>query len=139
MDFWLFLFILVNLFISSLAGGIVFISVGYKLNRNIKLITAGWAIIGVLTMLATAGLVYLSIESGIGVVFLILLAPITILCGIIVTGMVGTINLIIGYRKKRPTLIRSGWICLIIHIVILTTVVLLLWLFTTGVIRINLM
>ena len=135
----LFGFILLNLFISTLVGGLVFISTGYKLNRNLKLIATGWIIIGITSFIGTVGLVYLSIESGIGVVFLLLISPLAIIGGLIVTAILGATNLIKGYRKKDKSLISSGWVCLIIHAVVVTTIVLLSIFFSAGIIPIRLM
>jgi hypothetical protein len=139
MSFTLFNILLLNLFISTLVGGIVFVNIGYKLNRNIKFIRAGWIIIGIVSLLASIGLIYLSINSGIGVVFLIFLAPLNIVAGIVITAVIGVINLIKGYRKKSRGLISSGWVCLIIHSIVITTIITLLVLFDTGIIRISLM
>lgn len=139
MSFFAFNILLLNLFISALVGGLVFINVGYKLNRNIKLIRTGWIIIGVVSILASFGLIYLSINSGIGVVFLIFFAPLTIVAGLVVTATLGIVNLIKGYRKKDHSLISSGWTCLIIHSVVLSAIILLFVFFDTGVIRISLM
>jgi hypothetical protein len=135
----LFNFLLANLFISVLIGGIIFLNVGYKLNRNIKLIRTGWIIIGIVSVIVSAGLIYLSINSGIGIVFLIFFGPLTIIAGLVVTAALGTTNLIKGYRKKDHSLISSGWTCLIIHSVVLSAIILLLVFFNTGVIRISLM
>ena len=139
MSLFLFDAFLFNLFVSTLVGGIVFINVGYKLNRNLKLIKTGWIIIGSLSLVSTALITYLSIRSGIGIILLLFVFPLAILAGIVVTLSLGIYYLVKGYIKKNTAMITGGWVCLIINSVVVTAIITLVILFSTGVIAIRLM
>ena len=139
MSSFLFDAFLFNLFVSTLVGGIVFISIGYKLHRNLKLIKTGWIIIGSLALVSTALITYLSIRSGIGIILLLFVFPLAILAGIVTTLSLGIYYLVKGYTKKNKAMITGGWVCLIINSVVVTAIITLVILFSTGVIAIRLM
>lgn len=108
--------------------------------RKLSYIRAGWLIIGIYSILATAGLVYLSIESSGWLVMLLLLSPLIILLGLILTLSLGLYYTIEGNKgegnKKERTI---GITCLIINAVIVITVGTLLILFMSGLVPIRLM
>ena len=136
----LFSYLLLNVFISVLVGGIIFIRLGYKFHRKLALIRTGWIILGVLSIVVTAGLVYLSFMTGMMIVFTIFLVPLLILVGLILTLTFGISDLAIGFSKPRnPKKIANGFIFIGINLAVVTTLVVLLVMFTTGIIPIRLM
>ena len=127
-------------FISVLIGGIIFISLGYRFARKLVLIKTGWIIIGVLSLLTTAGVVYLGFYSGFTLLLIILLGPMAIVAGLIATLAFGIGNLIIGFGKvKNVTKITNGFILIGINLTIIAALIVLLVMFTTGVIPIRFM
>ena len=102
---------------------------------------AGWIIIAVYVSLAITGLVYLCIETAFWVVILIVIMPLIILVGLILTLTYGIYYLVRGYQKgnvdKRK--VSIGMTLLIINAAIILTVGVLLILFMSGIIPIRLM
>ena len=102
---------------------------------------AGWIVIAVYASLAITGLVYLCIETAFWVVILIVIMPLIILVGLILTLTYGIYYLVRGYQKgnvdKRK--VSIGMTCLIINAAIILTVGVLLILFMSGIIPIRLM
>ena len=136
----LFTFIIANMFVSVLVGGIIFISLGYKFNRKLSLIRAGWIIIGAASIATTILLAYLSIMTGYMLGIMIFLIPLAILVGLIVTMALGISNVAQGFSKPRnKEKITSGFVLIGINLAITTTIIVLLVMFTTGIIPIRLM
>ena len=140
------LFVLIALLtIGAIMTGIILINIGMKPNaenkRNLDLVKAGWLVLGIYSVLLTIGLVLLCIVVPSILVILIFLLPIAILVGLAITLSYGIYYLALGYSKTHPdTKLRSiGWTCLIINISIVTTIVLLLVFFMSGLIPIRLM
>ena len=102
---------------------------------------AGWIVIAVYVSLAITGLVYLCIETAFWVVVLIVIMPLIILVGLILTLTYGIYYLVRGYQKgnvdKRK--VSIGMTLLIINAAIILTVGVLLILFMSGIIPIRLM
>ena len=102
---------------------------------------AGWIIIAAYASLAITGLVYLCIETAFWVVILIVIMPLIILVGLILTLTYGIYYLVRGYQKgnvdKRK--VSIGMTLLIINAAIILTVGVLLILFMSGIIPIRLM
>ena len=102
---------------------------------------AGWIVIAVYASLAITGLVYLCIETAFWVVILIVIMPLIILVGLIITLTYGIYYLVRGYQKgnvdKRK--VSIGMTLLIINAAIILTVGVLLILFMSGIIPIRLM
>ena len=102
---------------------------------------AGWIVIAVYASLAITGLVYLCIETAFWVVILIVIMPLIILVGLILTLTYGIYYLVRGYQKgnvdKRK--VSIGMTLLIINAAIILTVGVLLILFMSGIIPIRLM
>ena len=136
----LFTFIIANMFVSVLVGGIIFISLGYKFNRKLSLIRAGWIIIGAASIATTILLAYLSIMTGYMLGIMIFLIPLAILVGLIVTMALGISNVAQGFSKPRnKEKITSGFVLIGINLAITTTIIVLLVMFTTGIIPMRLM
>lgn len=136
----LFTFIIANMFVSVLVGGIIFISLGYKFNRKLSLIRTGWIIIGAASIATTILLAYLSIMTGYMLGIMIFLIPLAILVGLIVTMALGISNVAQGFSKPRnKEKITSGFVLIGINLAITTTIIVLLVMFTTGIIPIRLM
>ena len=133
-------FLLIFTLISLLVGGIIFVSLGYRFHRNLKLITTGWIIIGAISLIFTFGAIYIGIVSYSLIVSLVFICPIFILAGLIFTLAFGISNLESGFAKPRnKTKILNGFICIGINALVITTIVVLLLLFMTGIIPIRLM
>lgn len=102
---------------------------------------AGWIVIAVYASLAITGLIYLCIETAFWVVILIVIMPLIILVGLILTLTYGIYYLVRGYQKgnvdKRK--VSIGMTLLIINAAIILTVGVLLILFMSGIIPIRLM
>ena len=102
---------------------------------------AGYIVIAVYASLAITGLIYLCIETAFWVVILIVIMPLIILVGLILTLTYGIYYLVRGYQKgnvdKRK--VSIGMTLLIINAAIILTVGVLLILFMSGIIPIRLM
>ena len=133
-------FLIISTFISTLIGGIIFISLGYRFNRKLSLIRTGWIIIGALSILTTLAIVYYAMMTGWLIFSIIFLGPIIVIAGLIATLVLGISNLAIGFRTPRNVQrIANGFILLGINLAIITTFVVLLVMFATGIIPIRLM
>ena len=135
-------YVLVISAITFLVVGIVFVSLGYKRNRDLNKIKLGWIFIGVSSIIATALLLWLGNNIGLYSLLglLVFLFPVIILASLIATLTLGICGLVNGYSKPRnPTYIKRGWIFLIINIALSTTLIVLLVLFMNGWIPIRLM
>ena len=132
-------FLLINIFISVLIGGIIFINLGYRFNRKLSLIKTGWIIIGVLSLLTTIGFAYLMWMTGFVLVFLIFVLPFIILIGLVITLTLGISYIAMGFSKHLRDKITLGFVLLGINLAVLTTFVVLLVMFMTGIIPIRLM
>lgn len=128
--------------------GSMLVKKGYKKDnngdRNPKLIVIGWIIIGVSTLAGTILFLFVSWLSsylfGLG----LLMIPLLILAGIVVSLTLGVSNLVNGYTKnengkRNYQLVTSGWILLGLNITIVAAIFTLFMLFATGVIPIALM
>ena len=128
------------MFISALIGGIIFIGLGYRFGRKLALIRTGWIIIGVISLVTTMGIGYLAFRTSLLILLLIFIGPLFIIGGLIATLTAGIINLIVGFGKVRnKTKIINGFVLLGINLAIVTTLIVLLVMFTTGIIPIRLM
>lgn len=131
--------------IGIIVAGIILINLGMNPKegekRDLKLVKTGWLMIGIYSVFITACLVWLSIESGLGVVFLIFVLPLIILVGQVLNLTFGIYYLVLGYKKTNPDLKKRqiGWVFITIHLVIVTTIITLLSLFMSGIIPIRLM
>lgn len=128
--------------IAFLVVGIVFISFGYKGNRNLNKIKLGWIFVGISSIIATVLILWLGNNIGyfslLGI--LIFIFPFIIIVGLIVTLSLGISGLVSGYSKPRNNAaIKRGWAFLIINIAITTTIIVLLLMFMSGLIPIRLM
>lgn len=132
-------FLLINTFISVLIGGIIFINLGYRFNRKLSLIKTGWIIIGVLSLLTTLGFAYLMWMTGLVLVFLIFVLPFLILVGLVITLTLGISYIVFGFKKHLRDKITLGFVMIGINLAVLTTVIVLLVMFMTGIIPIRLM
>ena len=132
-------FLLINTFISVLIGGIIFINLGYRFNRKLSLIKTGWIIIGVLSLLTTIGFAYLMWMTGLVLVFLIFVLPFLILVGLVITLTLGISYIVFGFKKHLRDKITLGFVMIGINLAVLTTVIVLLVMFMTGIIPIRLM
>ena len=135
-------YFLVTHAIAFLVVGIVFISLGYKGNRNLNKIKLGWIFVGISSIIATVLILWLGNNIGyfslLGI--LIFIFPFIILAGLIVTLSLGISGLATGYSKPRNNAaIKRGWTFLIINIAITTTIIVLLLMFMSGLIPIRLM
>ena len=134
-------FLVINA-IAFLVVGIVFISFGYKGNRNLNKIKLGWIFVGISSIIATVLILWLGNNIGyfslLGI--LIFIFPFIIIAGLIVTLSLGISGLATGYSKPRNNAaIKRGWTFLIINIAITTTIIVLLLMFMSGLIPIRLM
>ena len=134
-------FLVINA-IAFLVVGIVFISFGYKGNRNLNKIKLGWIFVGISSVIATVLILWLGNNIGyfslLGI--LIFIFPFIIIAGLIVTLSLGISGLATGYSKPRNSAtIKRGWTFLIINIAITTTIIVLLLMFMSGLIPIRLM
>ena len=135
-------YFLVTHAIAFLVVGIVFISFGYKGNRNLNKIKLGWIFVGISSIIATVLILWLGNNIGyfslLGI--LIFIFPFIIIAGLIVTLSLGISGLVSGYSKPRNNAaIKRGWAFLIINIAITTTIIVLLLMFMSGLIPIRLM
>ena len=135
-------YFLVTHAIDFLVVGIVFISLGYKGNRNLNKIKLGWIFVGISSIIATVLILWLGNNIGyfslLGI--LIFIFPFIIIAGLIVTLSLGISGLVSGYSKPRNNAaIKRGWAFLIINIAITTTIIVLLLMFMSGLIPIRLM
>ena len=128
--------------------GSILIKKGYKKDnngdRNPKLIVIGWIIIGVSTLAVTILFFVVAWLSGYLYTLGLLVVPLMILVGIIVSLTLGISNLVNGYTrdengKRNYQLVKSGWILLGLNITIVAVIFTLFMLFATGVIPIALM
>ena len=140
------LFVLLLIFtVMVIVTGIIYIRTGMKPvdggERKLGYIRAGWLIIGIYSVLATAGLIFLGFKTSSFLVWLILLSPIIILLGLVLTLSFGIYYLSEGNKgidgDKRK--ISIGVVCLVINAVIVLSIGTLLILFMNGVIPIRLM
>lgn len=128
--------------------GSMLVKKGYKKDnngdRNPKLIVIGWIIIGVSTLAGTILFFVVAWLSGYLFGLGLLMIPLLILAGIIVSLTLGVSNLVNGYTKnengkRNYQLVISGWILLGLNITIVAAIFTLFMLFATGVIPIVLM
>lgn len=120
------------IFLGGVSASSILLTLGYNGVRKMKLIAAGWIIVGSLSIWITLLLVYLCITSGFGIIFLIFVLPLIILVGQVVTLSLGIYYLIKGNRV-------AGIVLLVVHAVVLASVITLLLMFMTGAIPIRLM
>ena len=133
-------FLLFYTTITLIIGGIIFVGLGYRFNRKLKLIKTGWIIIGVTSILFTLLGIYIGVKLYSFSLLFILFGPFVIVIGLIVLLVFGVYNVIIGFRKPIiKSKITSGFICIGIHLAIVTTFIVLLVMFATGIIPIRLM
>ena len=143
-------FILCLLLVSGLITmGIVFIRHGNRRDENNKcqkpgLMIAGWIIVGVVSLLATAGFIFLVMQTSFLVGLLFLFMPFIILLVFIISLAIGISYLILGYQRNEEgrfdmVKIRIGWINIGINTTIIATLLTLLLMFMTGIIPIRLM
>lgn len=144
------LFVLSLILVSSLiAMGIVFIRQGNKRDENNKcrkpgLMIAGWIIVGTVSLLATAGFIFLVAQTSFLVGILFLFMPFIILLVFIISLAIGITYLIFDYRRNEEghfdmVKIRIGWISVGINTTIIAVLFTLLLMFMTGIIPIRLM
>ena len=128
--------------------GSMLVKKGYKKDNNgdcnPKLIVIGWIIIGVSTLAVTILFFVVAWLSGYLYTLGLLVVPLMILVGIIVSLTLGISNLVNGYTrdengKRNYQLVKSGWILLGLNITIVAVIFTLFMLFATGVIPIALM
>ena len=114
---------------------------GKDTNGGLTCTIWGWIVIAIYASLAITGLVYLCIETAFWVVILIVIMPLIILVGLILTLTYGIYYLVRGYQKgnvdKRK--VSIGMTLLIINASIILTVGVLLILFMSGIMPIRLM
>ena len=114
---------------------------GKDTNAGLACTRWGWIAIAVYASLATAGLIYLCIETSFWVFLLFVGLPIVIVVGLVLTLTYGIYYLVRGYQKgnidKRK--VSIGMTCLIINAAIILTVGVLIILFMSGLIPIRLM
>ena len=133
-------FLLFYTTITLIIGGIIFVGLGYRFNRKLKLIKTGWIIIGVTSIVFTLLGIYIGVKLYSFSLLFILFGPFVIVIGLIVLLVFGVYNVIIGFRKPIiKSKITSGFICIGIHLAIVTTFIVLLVMFATGIIPIRLM
>ena len=120
------------LFVGGITSGIVLLILGFKGKRILGLIRAGWIVIGVVSLIITAGFIELCIKSSFAIVFLIFFIPFVILIGLIATLVLGISN----FASKN---IKVGLVFIIINLAVVTTIIVLLVMFMTGIIPIRLM
>lgn len=142
-------FVLCLAFITAvLTIGIVFVYRGYKEdengNRNLGFIRAGWIIIASLSLLITAGIVFLAVVTSWIVGFLFVVLPFVVLIGLVITLAYGISNLITGYQRDKNghfdiVKIKVGWINIGVNLTVITAIFVLLMMFMTGIIPIRLM
>lgn len=144
------LFVLSLILVSSLiATGIVFIRQGNKRDENNKclkpgLMIAGWIVVGTVSLLATAGFIFLVAQTSFLVGILFLFMPFIILLVFIISLAIGITYLIFGYQRNEEghfdvVKIRIGWISVGINTTIIAVLFTLLLMFMTGIIPIRLM
>ena len=128
--------------------GSMLVKKGYKKDnngdRNPKLIVIGWIIIGVSTLAGTVLFFVVAWLSGYLFGLGLLMIPLLILAGIVVSLTLGASNLVNGYTKnengkRNYQLVTSGWILLGLNITIVAAIFTLFMLFATGCIPIALM
>ena len=105
---------------------------------------AGWIIVGTVSLLATAGFIFLIIQTSFLVGLLFLFMPLIILMIFIISLAIGISYLILGYRRNEEghfdmMKIRIGWISVGINTTIIAVLFTLLLMFMTGIIPIRLM
>ena len=135
-------YFLVTHAIAFLVVGIVFISLGYKGNRNLNKIKLGWIFVGISSIIATVLILWLgnNIGSFSLLVFIIFILQFIIIAGWIVTLSFWLSGLVIGYSNPRNnSAIKTGWTFLIINIASTSTIIVLLLMFMSGLIPIRLM
>jgi len=138
--FFLITFALAGIFVP----GVIFVKQGK--NKNLHgLNIAGWSMVGAASIIATVLLVLLFILMGSSLfVYLIFIGPIVILAGIILTLSFSISFLAEGFSKSdggsiNKKKITIGFVLLGVNFLIVSTIIVLIYLFTTGVIPISLM
>lgn len=148
MNWFLFLILIVATVAFIVTIGSMLVKKGYKKdnngNRNPKLIVIGWIIIGVSTLAGTVLFFVVAWLSGYLFGLGLLMIPLLILAGIVVSLTLGASNLVNGYTKnengkRNYQLVTSGWILLGLNITIVAAIFTLFMLFATGCIPIALM
>lgn len=137
--------LIVLLTIGAIVSAVILFNKAKELGRDtdagLARTRAGWIVIAVYASLAITGLIYLCIETAFWVVILIVIMPLIILVGLILTLTYGIYYLVRGYQKgnvdKRK--VSIGMTLLIINAAIILTVGVLLILFMSGIIPIRLM
>lgn len=139
-------FLVLNSIIAFIVG-IVFVNLGYKKskegNRNLGFLRLGWILIGVSNVILSICLFFYFANNGFYSFFgiLILLSPLIIVLVLILTAALGACYLVNGYNSKPRDLkiIKRGWILFIINWTVLTSIIVLLLMFMSGIITIRLM
>ena len=134
-------FLLLIITIGVVVTGVVLIRNGMKpVERKLGFIRAGWLIIGIHSVLITLLIVYLAIRMSGILIWLLLLSPIIILLGLILTLSLGLTYIFDGNKGEGDKKKRSiGIACLIINAVIVIALGTLIILFMNGLIPIRLM
>ena len=137
-------FILVLLLVPALlVAGIIFINKGR--GKNVAMITIGWCIIGTIATALTFGTGLLFYYWGTTVLtIVIIISPLIIIAGLIVTLSLGITYLIKGYIRDKDGKINkrqitAGFVLLVINTLILAAIITLAIIFTSGLIPIALM
>ena len=120
------------LFVGGITSGIVLLILGFKGARVLGLIRAGFIVLGVISIIITLGFIELCIKSSYAIVILIFGIPLAILIGLIFTLTYA----ISSFVNKK---IKTGIVFLVINLTVVTTIIVLLVMFMTGVIPIRLM
>ena len=119
-------------FVGGITSGIVLLILGFKGARVLGLIRAGFIVLGVISIIITLGFIELCIKSSYAIVILIFGIPLAILIGLIFTLTYA----ISSFVNKK---IKTGIVFLVINLTVVTTIIVLLVMFMTGVIPIRLM
>lgn len=137
-------FILVLLLVPALlVPGIIFINKGR--GKNVAMITIGWCIIGTIATALTFGTGLLFYYWGTTVLTIVMIvSPLIIIAGLIVTVSLGITYLIKGYTRDKDGKINkrqitAGFVLLGINTLILAAIITLAIIFTSGLIPIALM
>lgn len=116
----------------GLMAGIVLLILGFNGARKVVFIRAGWIIVGILSIIITLAFIYISIASGLGIIILIFGLPL-----FIIVGQIFTLTYAISSFVNKK--IKTGIVFLVINLTVVTTIIVLLVLFMTGIIPIRLM
>ena len=140
----MFVLILIVTTIAIVAAVILFNKakkLGKDTDKGLAFTRAGWIVIAVYSALALTGLIYLCIETSFWVILLLLVLPLVILVGLVLTLTYGIYYMVEGNKKgnfdKRK--VSIGMTCLIINASIVLAVGVLIILFMSGLIPIRLM